>query len=490
MENQFISAINNLTYTENGALTNASSGSAVVDWFFHGAALRTDVDGVRAADLFAKAFREDKDLALKILFYIRDARGGQGERNTFRNVLKYLAQTESEWLNKNLLNVAEYGRWDDLLCLLDFQQTKNSTIDVLANQLNKDLENLQSGNLTKLTLLGKWMPSENTSSKSARKYARVLVASGKFGSVKDYRKKLVSLRSALNIVENNLRAGQYDKIDYEKLPSLAALKYRQAFIRHDGQRYGEYLNKVEQGQAKINTSTLYPYDVVRKYYPNGYIGCGIPSQDQTIELAWKNLPDYVPDIAGLVVADTSGSMIGLPMLVSVSLAIYIAERNKNEAWKDYFISFSEHPKLHKIEGNSLAERAESVALGDVANTDLQAVFDLVLDRAKAKNVPEDQMPKVLLIVSDMEFDQCTVGYTNLEQVKQRYAQAGYLLPTIVFWNVDSRNTQTPAKINDQGVLLLSGCSAAPLKIALAASNSIMQVVKLLVDNDRYSRIKY
>ena len=188
-------------------------------------------------------------------------------------------------------------------------------------------------------------------------------------------------------------------------------------------------------------------------------------------------------------------MHGRPMEVSVSLAMYIAERNKNEAWKDYFISFSERPKFHKITGNTLAQRARSVQLGDVANTNIQAVFDLILARATNSNVPQEDMPKILLIISDMEFDSCACGndgrhFTNFEMIQRKYKQAGYEMPTLVFWNVNSRNTQTPVTINDKGVVLISGCSPVVLKYALGSCTSVIDMVYNVTNSERYNGIVF
>ena len=220
---------------------------------------------------------------------------------------------------------------------------------------------------------------------------------------------------------------------------------------------------------------------------------------RTADTMWKNLPDYVENLQGLVVADTSGSMCGRPMEVSVSLAMYIAERNKNEAWKDYFISFSERPMFHKITGNTLAQRAKSVQLGDIANTNIQAVFDLILARALGadglKRVPQEDMPKILLIISDMEFDSCARGndgrhFTNFEMIQKKYRQAGYEMPTLVFWNVNSRNTQTPVTINDKGVVLISGCSPVVLKYALGSYTSVLEMVYNVTNSERYNSIVF
>ena len=487
--NRFMNAMGNgnHTLTENGALTNKSTFNAIVDFFFHGAALRSRTN--EAVTLFQKAFDEDPTQALRILFYIRDIRGGQGERNIFKTVLHFLATSNStnaekiqSWLIKNLHLIPEYGRWDDLFVFIG-TPLEYCTINYIGNTLKKDIMNPNP------TLLAKWLPSENTSSKKSKTLATIIRQ--KLGMTsRQYRKILSSLRNTIRIIETNLTNKDYT-FEYAHVPSKAAIRYRKAFARNDSIRYSAYLEAVNKGEKKINTSTLYPYDLLHTlWYDN---------DTYTADTMWKNLPDYVDNLQGLVVADTSGSMRGRPMEVSVSLAMYIAERNKNEAWKDYFISFSERPKFHKITGNTLAERARSVQLGDVANTNIQAVFDLILARAKSANAGQglhnEDMPKILLIVSDMEFDRCACGndgrhFTNFEMVQKKYKQAGYEMPTLVFWNVNSRNTQTPVTINDKGVVLISGCSPVVLKYALGQITTPMQMILNVTNSERYNNIVF
>ena len=243
----------------------------------------------------------------------------------------------------------------------------------------------------------------------------------------------------------------------------------------------------------MNAGTLYPYEIINKLNMNSWYNSRVSNEEINIlDAAWKSLPDYVGNINGLVVADTSGSMLGRPMDVSISLAMYVAERNKNEAFKDYFISFSSVPTFHHIEGNNIYERARSVALGDVASTNIQAVFDLILTRAKMYNVPQHEMPEVLYIVSDMEFDMATYNnsVSNFELIRAKYAQSGYKMPKLVFWNVNSRNSHTPVTINDRGVYLISGCSPVILKYAMNLSGSITDLIDSVIDNERYSMISY
>ena len=222
----------------------------------------------------------------------------------------------------------------------------------------------------------------------------------------------------------------------------------------------------------------------------GYYCCNKVKEDPTLEEAWKNLPDYVPEINGLCVCDTSGSMTGLPMQVAMSLTLYIAERNKSELWRNFCIPFSSKAEFIEIKGNSVLERLKSIFTGDCSNTNLQAVFDLILDRAKSAGIKNEDMPKVLLIMSDMEFDATKFSCTNYERIKQKYAEKGYTLPKLVWWNIESRNDQVPITVSDEGNLLLSGCSPAIMKIAFSGEYNIREIVDKIINSPRYEGIDY
>ena len=469
----------NMTYTNKGALTHKSSISSIVDFFFHGAALRSEDNHKRILDLFKEAFKEDPTTALRILFYTRDIRGGQGERRVFRVILRNLAFEQSDWLIKNLKLIPEYGRWDDLFVLKD-SPVESHMITFIKQQFITDMDNCFNGN--SVSLLAKWMPSENTSSADTRALATYVRTNLGYTS-RAYRKSLSMLRKAIDVVERKLSAKRVDQINYAHVPSKASLKYKKAFMKHDEERYKAYLDSVNKGETKINAATLYPYDLVHK---------AMYEYNNTVEALWKNLPDYVEDLCGLVVADTSGSMHGRPMEVSISLAMYIAERNKNEAWKDYFISFSSQPKFHKIKGNTLYERMQSVKLGDMATTNLQAVFDMILVRAIHHSVPQEDMPKILLIVSDMEFDEACSNnsLTNFEMIRNKYESYGYEMPTVVFWNVNSSNTQSPITIDERGAVLIGGCSPVVLKYSLGSCTSPLQMVHNVTESNRYKNIVF
>jgi hypothetical protein len=447
----FVSQLRNLagmTTTENGAETHRSSGSKVLDLFASGGALRTRTQS-DIEQIVEKAFKEDEVLTLKALFYLRDVRGGQGERKTFRIAMQWLAKNHAEALVRNLHNVPAFGRWDDLLCLLD-TQIGDEVLTLIRKQFFSDMK------AEKPSLLAKWMPSENASSKQSAALAKVLRERLQL-TPRVYRQSLSSLRRKIQIVESKMCANEWNGINYSSVPSRASMIYRKAFGKHDETRYTEFLASVKKGEAKINAETLFPYDLVHKVRTGGY--------DDTIEAQWNALPNYMEKPSNaLVMADTSGSMSGTPIEVALSLAIYIAERNVGP-FHNLFMTFSDKPIIQELEGNNLQEKVRNIR-AIVANTNIQAGFDRILELAIKTNATQEELPQTLFVISDMEFDLAVEGGTNFEAAKAKFEAAGYKLPEIVFWNVDSRNNQQPVKRDDKGVFLVSGCSPSILKCAL------------------------
>lgn len=473
----FISALENkfnTTETENGAKAYKSTLNRCLDLFGNIAACRNDVN--RARNLFALAFSEDPETATRILFWARDIRGGQGEREVFRNLFKYLVEENAEIGAKLVSLIPEYGRWDDLL-VLENTSAWDTALDAIEAQLNVDRLMCRTGG--NVSLLAKWLPSINASSKESKRLGRKIAAHLGL-TERQYRKSLSELRTRIRIVEQAMCSREWSAIDYSKVPSKAAFMYRKAFAKRDGDRYSAYLDSVKKGEAKINAATLFPYEIVHQYlYKRASI-------DRTIDLQWEALPNYMEgrEFNGLVVADVSGSMGmcgGMPMAVSISLAMYIAERNTSEVWRNKFLTFSQKPELQTIVGSTVGERIRNLSRASWSmNTDLAAVFDTVLEAAQEYNVPQNEMPQKLIIVSDMRFDQACRSNkrTNLEQIQKLYRKAGYEMPELIFWNVRSSNN-VPVKANDEGVALVSGCSPSILKSVL--SGSIVTPVDTMVE---------
>ncbi len=481
MANAFMDALENednrSARTQNGAVTLKSTKSSLLDFFSRSAAMR-DRDEKDIVQLFSKALSEDPLNAMKALFYVRDCRGGQGERRAFRAIWKWLVKNYPDFAKANLANVPFYGRWDDLFFDID-------TLQFAAEYVK---ENLSIANPEYSVLnLYKWMPSINTSSKETRSLAWKFVDL-LHTTPRSYRKMLSEKRAQLDIVERKMSAGLWGSIKFEAIPSKASLLYRKAFKRRDGDRYSEYLTKVEKGEAKINASVTFPYEIVREYLNRH------SDNDRTLNAAWNALPDYIPEgESGLVVADVSGSMSSnenLPLAVSISLAMYMAERNKDPNFKDRFITFSAHPELVKVQGRDLYQKIQNLnrAQWDM-NTNLQAVFDLILDTAVRAKVPQKDMPSRLFIVSDMEFDSACRYKTNFEVIKAKYASAGYGMPTLVFWNVDAKSDQSPVRFDEKGVMLVSGCSPTIFKnVMLSKVTTPYEMMLEVLNQDRYARV--
>lgn len=457
-----------MTYTANGATTYETSLSSVLDFFSLGAACRL---GERSAlPLFIEAFQEDPTLAISALFYARDIRQGQGERTLFRECLAFLAEEHSDYFNRLVHLVPTYGRWDDILT---FWQNPN-VVALVRQQLIEDLDGEGQ------SLLGKWMPSENASSKQTRALARCWMQ--QLGmKPRQYRKMLTELRRRIHVVESDMSAKNFTEINYEHVPSLAMKRYRKAFKAQDGGRFSDYLDMVSSGEKKIHAGTLYPYDIVNSLWDG---------PDQVLELQWEALPDYIASGENiLVMADVSGSMMGDPLVASIALAIYTAERSKG-AFKDHFMTFTDKPTLVKLEGETLYDRMESIQSHAGLNTDIVAAFEEILQFGIRFRVSQEDMPTKVFIVSDMEFNWVRGGKTNFEEIEELYRYAGYERPQLVFWNVASGNTQVPVTAHESGTALVSGLSPVIFERVLQSrSFSPMSIMLDTLSSERYQAVQ-
>ncbi len=480
---QFLKNLTNRTLTENGAATLRSTGSACLDLFASIGALRGASDG-ELETRFLRAYAENPDLAMKILFYARDVRGGLGERRVFRVLMRWLANNQLPSAVRNLPWMAEYGRWDDVLALLD-TPARGEAVALLKYQLGLDLSALEKGEA--VSLLAKWLPSVNASNADTVAMAKDLARA--FGMTEArYRRALAALRRQIRILENNLRERDYT-FDYAAQPSKAMFKYRRAFIRNDGARYRDFMAKVSRGEAKLHTGTLMPCEIVEAAYR--------ASEDQraALDATWNALEDFTDGENVLVVADGSGSMYGggrpTPAAVAQSLAIYFAQRNRG-AFRNHFITFSMNPQLVEIRGADIVEVVRYCRTFDeCANTDLQKVFELILRAAVENRLPQSQLPSTLYIVSDMEFDACAgnASLSNFEQARQLYRRHGYRLPRVVFWNVQSRNQQQPVRSNAQGVALVSGFTPRIFSQVMAGEMDPYRNMMNVVGSERYDVIR-
>ena len=487
---KFLKKEANMTWTENGAATYATSNSDCLDLFASIGALRREPE-TEIITRFDRAWAENADLAVKTLFFARDIRGGLGERRVFRTILRDMAFNRMESVVKNLWAVAELGRFDDLLVLL-VTPAKQVALDYIKAQFVADMAALDNDEA--ISLLGKWLPSVNAHNIDTIRYGK-LIAKGLDLTEAEYRKALTALRAKIAIIENNLRQQDYT-FDYAKQPSKAMFKYRKAFLRNDGERYRDYLDRVERGETKLNVGTLLPYEIIRPAFDSS---CSVSDsitadERRSMDVTWKAQEDFTGGENALVVVDGSGSMYcypaPIPATVALSLGIYFAERNRG-VFRNHFITFSENPRLVEIKGKDIYDKVKYAAsFNEVANTNIQKVFELVLRTAVKNKLPQNELPATIYIISDMEFDACADGadITNFEHAKKKFARYGYALPTVVFWNVASRNQHQPVTMNEKGVILVSG--ASPRVFAMIASGNLSPYAFMLdtLGAERYARI--
>lgn len=429
--------------TKNMAVTHSTSLSNIVDMFFLAGASRT-MSERDIITVWNRAYTEDPLLAIKCLFWARDIRKGAGERRFFRVIWNHFTQHGFAQLVHDLEHlIPEYGRWDDVWANMEALDR------VTAMWFHKVLTEEKNG------LLAKWLPRKGKIFSSMARHLEL--------TPKELRKLLVELSDT---VEQKMCAREWEAIRYSTVPSVAMNRYRKAFLKRDNDRFSAFILDVTEGRDKISAGAIFPHEIAMKclgYYVDGKEGEAIVAQ-------WNALPNYMEGTNEriLPVCDVSGSMTdnkGLPMAVSVGLGVYISERNEG-IFKDAFLTFSGTPEMVYLKG-SLFQRMHSLRTASWGmNTNIQATFGLILRSATMNGLTEEDMPTKVLIISDMEFDRCGTG-TNLEYIREQYVNAGYKLPQLVFWNVNGRMGNAPAKFNEQGIALVSGFSPAILKNILA-----------------------
>ena len=485
----------NFTRTENGAITHKTTKSMLLDMFAMGAAMRNRSDN-DVICMFKNAYEENPEYALKCLFYIRDIRGGQGERRFFRVCMNWLAKTYPEAAKRNMPFIAEFGRWDDMYCLMG-TTLENDMFTLLKKQFVLDLS------CETPSLLAKWLPSCNASSKNT--IAKGNKTREAFGlTQKEYRKALSALRKRINVLERLMSAGKWDEIEFDKIPSKAGLIYKNAFARRDiiKKKYEAF---AKDTNTKVNAGTLYPYEVVEKA-----LQCRYTNMDNTdrmmVNKYWENLPNWVKnaDFNGICVIDTSGSMSGTPINVAISLGMYCAER-AGGPFANHYISFASRPQLIETKGIDFVDKVLRIYNTNlVDNTNIEAVFDLLLNTAIQNNCSQEEIPQNVVIVSDMQvdaargigrnYDYITGRWENnlnipmetlMESIRKKWAANRYQLPHLVYWNVDARDNT----ILDGGenVSYVSGFSPSIFRSILTGKNSVDLMYEVL-DNERYAVI--
>ena len=506
--NKFINGLketDNYTLTENGAVTHKSTLNGLLDLFGLGAAYRTRDDS-DCIVLFQKAWKEDPVYALKCLFYLRDVRGGQGERRFFRVVCNWLAEHETEAMRRNLVYVPEFGRWDDLYTFVG-TRLENDAFKLMRDQFALDLRSKTP------SLLAKWLKSENTSSKVTRDLGKLTRTY--FGlTPRSYRKGLSVLRERINVVERLMSAGEWDKIEFDKIPSKAGFIYRNAFARHDIERMKNdptvrsYEDFIQDEETTVNAKDLYPYEVVAKAYnltssrgswwAKSTINVD-PIERAAINKYWDNLKDYFNgcSLDALCVIDTSGSMWGdnasAPINVAISIGLYAAERARGP-FAGHYVSFSSKPQLIETNGVDFVDKVRRIYETNLCeNTNIEATFDMLLDTAIRNRCSQKDLPKTIIVVSDMEFDSARDYWdrqddsTLMENIRKKWEDEGYKMPGLVFWNVEARHDNIPMRV-ENGITMVSGFSPVLFEqIMKGLSAEDLMYDKL--NSERYACIK-
>lgn len=465
--NTFANAVvNQEARTENNMKAKQSTSSALVDFFYKAGAMR----GQDIVPVFVAAYVEDRDLALRTALWLRDVREGAGERELFKQILRYLETHNPSDAEKLLYKIPELGRWDDVFTFT-----------------NKDIKLIAYGMLEYALLQGnglaaKWTPRQGKVAADFRTFMGL--------TPKNYRKTLVSMT---NVVEQQMCANDWDNIDYSKVPSLAAARYKKAFDRHSP-KYKEYTDKLASGDksVKVNAGAVYPYDVLKGYFKNRY--CMTSAEISHIVAQWEALPNYIGDASILPMVDVSGSMsqtIGRNlnvMDIALSLGLYCSEKNTGK-FKDMFLTFSSTPQLLKLNGNITERFNQMYSSNWGMKTDLHKAIDKVLSVAVQGSVPKEEMPKILLILSDMQFDDCIEFDDSAhEMIVRKYKQAGYDVPKIVFWNLAARDN-VPVGQEQHGVALVSGFSPSILTSILSGNMETFNPYNIMLETimkDRYN----
>ena len=481
-----------IVYTENGAAGHATTGKALVDLNFSVASLRNASDD-EIVRKFIPAFHEDRVLAMKWLFFLRDVRGGLGERRAFRVIMKYLATGYTDMVGRMVEIMAEYGRFDDLLCLMG-TPVEDKVLSYIATQLKADMENML--NKESISLCAKWMPSINTSSEDSRAVA-VKLKNYMGLTAKEYRKMLSGLREYLGVIEVAMSGNCWEEINYSAVPSKANVLYRNAFMNHDKERREAFLSDVSDNKASMNAGVLMPHDIVARYVTRTGWRLSVNALDMSLEMLWKNLSNTVDGAENVLCSGSMTCSVGNGNLtalhVSNAIGIYFAERLKG-AYKNKYITFSATPTYVDLSKCvTLREKLElALAHNDYTNTNMEATFDLVLATAVKNRLSQAELPQTILVISDMEFDQATSGSANetlFATIARKYAAYGYKLPKLVFWNVNSRTGVIPVRENELGVGLVSGFSVNVCNMVLSNELDPYKALKKVLDGPRYAQVE-
>ncbi len=440
--NNFTQTLTNQTQTEKGSLAHKSTDSAVLDLFSSG------VSSQNKNNLIFDAMIENPILGLKAALYLRDVRQGQGNRDILRELFKVLdMSTNNKTMKQIIKHIPEIGRWKDVVELIGL----NDKLD------KKIMKMIKKGLKAEDGLLAKWLPRQGAVAKQIIKYLKL--------DHGEYRRKIVALS---NTVEQQMSKNQWSEIKYESVPSIANKKYAKAYLRNDANRRTQFLEKATTGKTTMKSSVLYPHQITRMISKSW---SGIGTANPTADALWANLPNYMDKAVNVLpIIDVSGSMWqkatgteGDCIDVALGLGLYFATHNTG-SYKNVWMNFSTSPEAMTLQGNTLSQNIAGMNFSNWGgSTDIDKAMDFVL--AAAKTSPKD-VPKMIVIVSDMEFDG-HVKQTNFTTMKQKFAEANIQMPTVVFWRVDARSGSTPITKNDKGAIILNGYSPSVMKYILS-----------------------
>ena len=500
--NRFVNDMANATkygYTENGAIKRISTQNYVLDMFAVGGAYRQRNDH-DIENLFSDAYRENKDLALKCLFYQRDVRGGQGERRFFRVAYKWLVKNDIKNAKRNFNLIPEYGRWDDLIDIAyaTAPALDAEFVDLIANQMDLDAQSKTP------SLLAKWMPSENASNAETKAKARWIM--NLVGvEPRAYRKRLSAIRQKINILERLMSENRWDEIEFDKIPSVAGMKYRNTFAVKEvtAARYKAFM---ESKSTKVNAGVLNPVDIADKVINKREGGSDV--QREMLQKYWDNLKDYYQgrEENAIAIVDTSGSMWGQPIAAAVGMGLYVATKSHGP-FANCFLTFSSNPTLEKISGDNIVDQIKNCSRADWGgSTNVEAAMDLILNTAIKGHYAQSDLPARLYIFSDMEFNGCMCGNdtrtscwgtfygakdndyfkTLFEKIEDKFARAGYKMPKVTFWNLQCRNEKNIPAIGDN-FNYISGFSMSQMEAVMSGKTAWDMCLEVLLGK-RYEAV--
>lgn len=480
---------------EKGALSHATTKDGRLDYFYK------TIRGLSVEQhnlYFQASWRENPLDTIKIMYFTRDIRGqGKGEKKLFYDAMTFLKE-HKDTFTANLKHMPYYGYFKDwFICCAGDPLYEPIMIDLLVEQLTKDWETILSEG-KHISLVWKWTPSEGCSFDN--KYGLVRKICDKMNISKpEYRKRCVMTRAVLGIVEQLMCAKKWEDINFSKIPSRALNMYKKCFKKHQCERWSEYLSKVQKGEAKMNVSQLMPNDIIGQYSTTSGFDISLKSYDEGIEAQWKAYKDHISKTIGsnkgkvLTVLDVSGSMSGKPIEVGMALTLTFAHLNEGK-FKGMFIPFSKTARFVEITGETLVEQLQCIKnTGEVANTDFQAVFDLILSNYKMWNVPIEEQIERLFVITDGQWDSMSTNSskTHFEIIDKKFKRLGYKRPDIIFWNVSAGKIDFPTLADQKGVSLVSGYSSDIMKLFIDGNDiSPYEIMRKAIDNERYNSIVY